>query len=280
LSANSIDPLTGYPVGYGSTQQDVLLLTFLATYTGTNPSLQELNLFQRIPKPNWRITYDGLTKIAFFKKYFKSISLGHGFRSTFNVGSFTTNLLALQNPNAIDPTGNIIPQYNVLMASVSEQFGPLFNVDMTWKNSLITKIEFRRSRDLSLSLQNSQITDVTGREITIGTGYIVKNFELPFKIQGSGKKIKSDLNIRGDVTVRTNKTVVRRVPVEGQTLFDPILSAGQQNISIKFSADYVINQKVTLRLFFDRIMNKPFISNQFPNSNTNFGVSVRFTLNQ
>jgi cell surface protein SprA len=82
------------------------------------------------------------------------------------------------------------------------------------------------------------------------------------------------------VTVRTNKTVVRRVPVEGQTLFDPILSAGQQNISIKFSADYVINQKVTLRLFFDRIMNKPFISNQFPNSNTNFGVSVRFTLNQ
>jgi cell surface protein SprA len=280
LSANSIDPLTGYPVGYGSTQQDVLLLTFLATYTGTDPSLQELNLFQRIPKPNWRITYDGLTKIAFFKKYFKSISLGHGFRSTFNVGSFTTNLLALQNPNAIDPTGNIIPQYNVLMASVSEQFGPLFNVDMTWKNSLITKIEFRRSRDLSLSLQNSQITDVTGREITIGTGYIVKNFELPFKIQGSGKKIKSDLNIRGDVTVRTNKTVVRRVPVEGQTLFDPILSAGQQNISIKFSADYVINQKVTLRLFFDRIMNKPFISNQFPNSNTNFGVSVRFTLNQ
>ncbi|MFN5371029.1 MAG: hypothetical protein ACK5B6_06145, partial [Bacteroidia bacterium] len=88
------------------------------------------------------------------------------------------------------------------------------------------------------------------------------------------------LNIRGDVSVRTNKTVVRRVPVEGQTVFDPILSAGQQNISIKLSADYVINQKVTLRLFFDRIMNKPFISNQFPNSNTNFGVSVRFTLNQ
>jgi cell surface protein SprA len=189
-------------------------------------------------------------------------------------------LLALQNPNAVDPTGNIIPQLNILMASISEQFGPLLNVDMTWKNSLITKVEFRRSRDLSLSLQNSQITEVTGREITIGTGYIVKNFELPFTIQGSGKKIKSDLNIRADVSVRTNKTVVRRVPIEGQTVFDPILSAGQQNVSIKVSADYVINQKVTVRLFFDRIMNKPFISNQFPNSNTNFGLSLRFTLNQ
>lgn len=280
LSGNTIDPLTGYPTGYGSTQQDVLLLSFIATYTGNDPTQQELSLFQRIPKPNWRITYDGLTKVPFFKKYFKSISLGHGFRSTFNVGSFTTNLLALQNPNAIDPTGNVIPQLNVLMASISEQFGPLLNVDMTWKNSLITKVEFRRSRDLSLSLQNSQITEVTGREITIGTGYIVKNFELPFTIQGSGKKIKSDLNLRADVSIRTNKTIVRRVPIEGQTVFDPILSAGQQNVSIKVSADYVINQKVTVRLFFDRIMNKPFISNQFPNSNTNFGLSLRFTLNQ
>jgi cell surface protein SprA len=280
LSTNSIDPLTGYPVGFGSTQQDVMLLSFISTYTGTDPFEQDLTLFQRIPRPNWRITYDGLTKIPFFKKYFKSISLGHGFRSTFNVGSFTTNLLALQDPNAIDPTGNVIPQLNILMASISEQFGPLLNIDMTWKNSLITKVEFRRNRDLSLSLQNSQITEVTGREITIGTGYIVKNFELPFTIQGSGKKIKSDLNCRADVSIRTNKTVVRRVPIEGQTLFDPILSAGQRNISIKISADYVVNQRVTVRLFFDRIMNTPFISNQFPNSNTNFGISLRFTLNQ
>jgi cell surface protein SprA len=280
LTASSTNPVTGYPNGYGSTQQDVLLLSFLATYTGNDPTKQDLNLFSRIPKPNWRITYDGLTKIPFFKKYFKSISLGHGFRSTFNVGSFTTNLLALQNPNAIDQTGNIIPQLNILMASVSEQFGPLLNVDMTWKNSLITKVEFRRNRDLSLSLQNSQITEVTGREITIGSGYIVKNFELPFTIQSTGKKIKSDLNCRADVTIRTNKTVVRRVPIEGETLFDPILSAGQRNISIKISADYVVNQRVTVRLFFDRIMNRPFISNQFPNSNTNFGLSLRFTLNQ
>ena len=280
LSQNAIDPATGYPTGYGSSQQDVLLFSFLSTYAGIDPTQQDLNLFPNIPKPNWRITYDGLTRIPFFKKYFKTISLSHAYRSTFNIGSYTTNLLALQNPSSVDQAGNIIPQLNILMASLSEQFGPLMNIDMTWKNSLITKFEMRKSRDLSLSLQNSQITEVNGSEITIGSGYIFNNVELPFKIAGSSKKIKSDLNFRADVTVRTNKTIVRKVPVEGQTLFDPILSAGQQNISIKISADYVINQKFTIRLFFDRTSNKPFISNQFPNSNTQFGLSLRFTLNQ
>jgi cell surface protein SprA len=166
------------------------------------------------------------------------------------------------------------------MASISEQFGPLMNIDMTWKNSLITKFEIRKNRDLSLSLQNSQLTEVNGQEITIGTGYIINNVELPFKVVGSNKKIKSDLNIRADISIRTNKTVVRKIPIEGETEFDPILSAGQRNISIKTSADYVVNTKFTIRFFFDRIMNKPFISNQFPNSNTNFGLSLRFTLNQ
>jgi cell surface protein SprA len=280
LGNGAIDPTSNFPVGYGSTQQNVLLLSFISTYVGVDPLKQELNIFARIPKPNWRITYDGLTKIEFFKKYFKTISIGHGFRSTFSVGSFTTNLLALQNPNATDQTGNVIPQLNVLMASISEQYGPLINVDMTWKNSLITKFEIRKNRDLSLSLQNSQITEVNGREITIGSGYIVNNVELPFKIAGSTKKIKSDLNIRCDISIRTNKTVVRKIPIEGETLFDPILSAGQRNISIKTSADYIVNTRFTVRFFFDRIMNTPFISNQFPNSNTNFGLSLRFTLNQ
>ena len=274
------NPTTTYPTGYGSTQQDVLLLSFVSTYSGVDPTAQELTLFQRIPKPNWRITYDGLTKIPFFKKYFKTISLGHGFRSTFSVGSFTTNLLALQDPQATDQTGNKIPQLNVLMASISEQFGPLLNVDMTLRNSLIAKVEFRKGRDLSLSLQNSQLTEVVSKEITIGSGYIINNVELPFKIAGSSKKIKSDLNLRADVSIRTNKTVVRRIPIEGETLFDPILSAGQRNITIKFTGDYVVNAKFTLRVFFDRIMNTPFISNQFPNSNTSFGISLRFTLNQ
>lgn len=107
------------------------------------------------------------------------------------------------------------------MASISEQFGPLAGIDMTWKNSLITKVEIRRNRDLSLSMQNSQLTEVSGRELTIGSGYIINNESC--RLNELNKKIKSDLNVRCDVSVRTNKTVVRKIPIEGRTQFDPIL---------------------------------------------------------
>ncbi|MFN4122383.1 MAG: cell surface protein SprA [Flavobacteriales bacterium] len=285
LGQTGIDPETGYPIGLGSTQQDVLLFAFLTTYSGTDPSNQDLTtMFPRIPKPNWRVTYDGLSKIEFFKKYFRTISVSHGYRSSFNLGSFTTNLLfetdANGMPTAFDLTNNYLPQYNVLMATISEQFGPLINLDVTMKNSVQARVEIRKSRDLSLSFQNSQLTEINGDEISIGTGYIMKNVTMPFKVAATGKNIKSDLNIRADISVRTNKTVVRKIPIEGESIFAPILSAGQRNIAIKTSADYVINTRVTVRLFFDRILNRPFVSNQFPNANTNAGLSLRFSLNQ
>jgi len=282
---DNIDPETGYPVGLGSTQQDVLLFAFLSTYTGQDPGTQDVStMFPKIPKPNWRISYDGLSKIEFFKKFFRTISLSHGYRSTFNLGSYTTNLLFQTDdngmPTAFDLTNNYLPEYSVLMATISEQFGPLINVDVTMKNSVQARFEIRKTRDLSLSFQNSQLTEINGDEISIGTGYIMKNVTMPFKIASSGKNIKSDLNIRADISVRTNKTVVRKIPIEGESIFAPILSAGQRNIAIKTSADYVVNTRVTIRLFFDRIINRPFISNQFPNANTNAGLSLRFSLNQ
>jgi cell surface protein SprA len=52
------------------------------------------------------------------------------------------------------------------------------------------------------------------------------------------------------------------------------------NISIKTSADYQLNSRFMVRLFFDRMINRPAISSQFPTSNTNAGLSLRFTLAQ
>ena len=41
--------------------------------------------------PNWRFTFDGLTKIEFLRKYFRSINIVHSYRSTYTVGSFISN---------------------------------------------------------------------------------------------------------------------------------------------------------------------------------------------
>jgi cell surface protein SprA len=49
------------------------------------------------------------------------------------------------------------------------------------------------------------------------------------------------------------------------------VTAGQNIISIKTSADYVINQRLNIRAFYERVVNTPVISTSFPSANTNIG---------
>ena len=59
---------------------------------------------------------------------------------------------------------------------------------MTWKNSLITKLEIKKNRTLNLSLSNNQLTEIKGSEYIIGTGYRLKDLEFRFRSGGRGKK--------------------------------------------------------------------------------------------
>ena len=154
-----------------------------------------------------------------------------------------------------------------------EAFSPFINVDMTWKNSLITRLEMRQDRNLSLSFTNNQITEVKGKEYIIGLGYRIANLKLPFRI---GKvEHASDLELRSDFSVRDNRTVIRKIAENRNEL-----TAGQRIFSIKFSADYKFSTRLTLRFFYDYVSNTPLISTTFPTANTNAGISLRFTLSQ
>ena len=88
-----------------------------------------------------------------------------------------------------------------------------------------------------------------------------------------GKRIVSDLNVRADVSIRDNITVIRKVVEEVNQA-----TAGQRTVSVRVNCDYAINERLTLRAFYDRIVNKPVISTSFPTANTNAGLSIRFTL--
>ena len=266
----------GYADGYGAAQQDVILGSFIAAYTGKNPDKNNINPFSIIPLPNWRITIDGIARIPFMKKIFKSITFSHSYKSNFTIGSFTTNLNATTNPSngqitSRDASGNFISERQIMTASIMEQFSPLINFDATLHNSLILKAEFKKDRNVSLSLANNQITEIKGNEFVIGTGYRFDNVELPFKI--AGKKPVSNLNTRVDISIRSNKTITRKI-IENQNQ----VTAGQQLISIKCTADYKLGKALTVRAYFDRIVTKPFISTSFPTANTNAGLALRFTL--
>ena len=56
------------------------------------------------------------------------------------------------------------------------------------------------------------------------------------------------------------------------------ITMGQQTISLKFSADYVVNSRLNLKIFYDKVITNPFISTTYPGAITNAGFSLRFTL--
>ena len=51
-----------------------------------------LTPFPKTPLPNWRIDYTGLTKIPFFKNMFQSITVSHGYQSSYGVTNFSNSL--------------------------------------------------------------------------------------------------------------------------------------------------------------------------------------------
>ena len=269
-----------YQNGYGSTSQDVLIPAFLAAYSGQSASKIKLNPLKQIPKANWRVTYSGLSKIEALKPYFTSVTLNHSYTSNMNVSSYTSNTLFIENDrnndgyvDTTDINFNYIPNYQYGTVTITEQFNPLFNVDMTWANSLQTRIEFKKDRTLSLGLANSQVTEVKGGEFVVGLGYRIPKVEFPVRFGGIKKKLSSALNLRMDVSVRNNKTTIRKA-VEGVNQ----ITAGQRIISTKFTADYQISSQLSFRFFYDFIRTRPEVSTSFPTANTKAGISIRFTL--
>ncbi|GAI82808.1 unnamed protein product, partial [marine sediment metagenome] len=157
----------------------------------------------------------------------------------------------------------------------NEQFSPLINVDFNFRNSFTTRLELKKTRTLALSLSNNQITEVKSDEFTLGLGYRFDEVQLIIRLGGSERELKSDLNLRADLSIRDNKTIIRKLI---EDVDQP--TAGQRIVSIKTTADYVLSDRFNLRLFFDRMVNNPFVASSYPTANTNFGFSIRFTLTQ
>ena len=273
-----------YADGYGDLSQDVLIHSFFTAYTGKNASETKtsshfynyMSMF-----PGWRVSFDGLTKIRLVKRFFRSITLNHGYKSSYNIGNYRSNATFSEAGNHFnssdqdfanirDINNNFVAQYDIQSVSISEQFSPLFSIDVTLKNSINAKLEFKRSRNLTMNISNAQITEVRVQEYIIGTGYRFKKVKLRFN---ATTEFESDLNLRVDFSVRDNMTIIRKVIEDAYQI-----TSGQNIFTLKFNADYNLTKSFNIRFFFDWITNQPRVSNRFKTRNINFGLSVRFSL--
>lgn len=260
--------LEGYPVGFGKNSQRVLLPAFVSAYSGIKTSAVNTSLFRNFPLPNWTIKYTGLMKIDWFKDNFKRFSLQHGYRSSYSVNAFRSNL----NPNPIDSNGNFYPDVITSNVNLTEQFNPLVMIDFEMKNSFNFKVGVKKDRTMNMSFDNNLLTEVQGHDYTIGLGYRIKDVTINSKLADNATGlIKSDVNLKADFTLRRNMTIVRYLDYDNNQL------GGGQNIwSVKLTADYSFSRNLTASFFYDHQFSKAIISTAFPITNIRSGITVRY----
>jgi cell surface protein SprA len=269
-----------YASGYGPKAQEVLIPSFLAAYTGKDPGKINLNPFRSFPLPNWRFSYSGLSKIKWMQKVVQSLTISHGYNSTLTVNSFQTSLDYRGDgtpfgSNKIDTlNGNFFSYYNMPSIVINEQLSPLVGIDVTFKNNVTAKFDYKKSRTLTVNFADFQLIENNSEQFTIGAGYKIKGLKLPIKLK-NGKKIRldNDLNFRFDFSYRDNITINHRIDEP-----TPQITSGNRTITIQPSIDYVVSKQLNIRLFFDQTMNIPKISSGFPTTNTRAGLQLRFTL--
>jgi cell surface protein SprA len=224
-----------------------------------------------------------------FKNLFQSVTISHGYQSSFAVMNYTNSLdFNDQSQIAIDRpiedynhsyfggsiNGKYTPIYVITQVMISEQFAPLIGINVRTKSRLTARAEYKTKRDLALNISNAQVTEMNNKDVAFELGYTKNNLKLPFKSQGRTIVLKNDVTFRMNVTVTDSKTIQRKV--------DDLhtITNGNINFQLRPNVSYVVNQKLTIQGYFERSINEPVVTTSYRRATTRFGVQVRFSLAQ
>ena len=265
---------------------DVLVPAFLAAYTGRSPHKVGLNPFLGILSilPNWSVTFDGLGKLPWMRDHFKAVTLTHAYTCKYAIGSFGSystwvgvNEKSKQVGFVRDVTSDMpspSAAYDISSVSLTESFSPLIGLNLTMKNSLSVKAEYRKQRNITLNVTSVQLTEGHTNEFVIGGGYTIKNLNFITKRRdGSEKKVSNDLKLQVDFSYKDARMILRKIE-EGISQ----ASSGNRVFAVKISADYVLSQKINLQLFYDHQGTTPLISSSYPVKTDNIGLNIKLML--
>lgn len=295
---------------------DVMIPAFLAAYTGGSDIKSPLDIFPAITRmlPNWNVSYKGLGYLPWIRDHFKSVTLNHSYKSIYSVGAYNTYSNWMEYMGGLGYVENvtdnrIVPSsmYDISSVSINEAFSPLAGLDLTLNNNMTFKVEYRKTRVLTLSMTAAQLNEACSDDIVLGWGYKINDFKFSSLFGGKRKRtdknnrnkktttqannnrnnnrtnnssqtknqtISHDLNLRFDFSFRNQDAITRNI----QTSLSEATS-GNKAIKASFSADYTVSRYVTLSLYYDRQRNQPLLSSSaYPTITQDFGFNMRFSL--
>ncbi len=296
--------------------QDVLIPAFFAAYTGrevpnlfgkkrftkTNDingrQLTTFNPFLGLPMPNWNINYQGLEKLDFFRATFSSITLSHSFTSTYSIGDYTTSLSyrdmgMMMHFRKVNVNGQTVggakgyilgyeqndysnffdPVYIMSSIVMEEKFGPFLGVNFTTKGSFSGNFAWNKDRIAMLNLSNAQVSETHGNDLVFGFGMKKNNVVLPIRGRdGNSIVLPNDLIFRIDFNYRDLKVIQRKL--DG----DAVIRNGNRNLQVKPTVSYQISKRVGMTMYWQKDVNKPYVTNVYYTNNAAFGITARIDL--
>jgi cell surface protein SprA len=266
--------------------------------------------------PNWTLTYKGLSNVPFIRDHFKSVTVSHGYKSVYAVGSYNSYASWMEFMNGTDlgftqsqATGAYSPSscYDISTVSINESFAPLIGLNLTFHNNMTLKAEYRTTRVMSLSITSAQLTETGSRDFVLGWGHKINDFRLgsifgskrasqkamrttaknrALKSKDTGSdgreniKSSSKSNFAHSLSLRFDFSIRNQDAIRRdiQTGLSEATS-GNKAIKASFRADYTLSRYVTMTLFYDRQRTVPLLSSSaYPTVTQDFGMSMKFAL--
>lgn len=264
-------PSGDFADGFGAAQQDVVVNAFLKTYLNVDVKDMKLGNRPKFPLPNWRLSYNGLSKLLGLEEIIPNIDINHMYQSQYVIGGYTS-VLRYEEQNGIpterDINNNFLAKNQYQQISLIDRFVPLIGVDLRLANNMSINSEYRKTRDMNLSLQNSQMAMMSEESVVFGLGYRKANARLPFGMF-EDRKWTNDLNLKVAFALNDRKTTVYRSDIS-----EAEVSGGNRNISINPTLDYTINQLYNVQIFYNSNAVRPYTSQNYATSYTYFGFNI------
>jgi cell surface protein SprA len=262
--------------GYSIANAYNLIPAFRGAVEGRNPEPIGNPKKAGIPLPNWRITYSGLRNIPIISGQFTKFDILHSYNATYTATGIQSSIDYFNDRNSggggRDLNGDLINPYTFAQVGYVESFAPLVGIDVTMRNNMQFGLQYNRNRMLLLGLVNHTLTEDSNTEYVVRLGYIVRNFRLGMANTRGARAKGTDLNIRGDISLRDSRTSIMNILLD-----DSQVTGGQRLLNVKLSADYNLSENLNLRVFYEQMSSKYKISTAFPLSTIRAGISATFT---
>jgi cell surface protein SprA len=221
------------------------------------PILKDIGNY--IPRPNWRITWDGLEKLPFLKNYTKKVSLEHSYSSDYTEGwKITDGASSTQSQK------------------ITVGFQPLLGLNMTfndlWSGNFTGSVKYSLRSGYDLGISTKNISQDYSKEIGITLNYAKSGFEVPL----FGISLKNDIEFSVSYSSTHNTSILYDMT---QFTEAGVPQNGTIRTTLNPTIKYVISSRVTMSVFYKRSKTEPEGTSQIPSTTVNeAGLDIRISI--